>query len=448
MVAVLSAVGLLVGVLAGLTSVRTYSAHTNVYVAAQPTADSSTAYQGALLAEQKARIYAQLATGWRFTSDTASAARVDPTVVTRQVAVAPQPDSSLIVVSASDVSPVRAASLADAGGAAMVRMVGVLEQTDPGLQPAVTAAVVEPATIPTAPVSLGPPMYVVLGLLLGVLLGLGLAVLRETLDNTVRTASRLNELLGAPCLGVVGDGRADTSASAGSDGNPSVTQVYREIRTNLQFEARSAGVFVMTSCSQADGATTVSRNLAVVLGQQGHSVVVVDADLRSPQAAERPDVSNATGLTDVLVEGLPVESALQRGGAASVSVLARGLAADTSGELICSEAMVALLEKLSGSFDFVFVEAPPIESAPDATILATLCRGVILVTRAGVTTPDQLRGARTALSRASARIVGAVLLPETSRSGHLKRLIDRGRELIEQRRTAEAIPATSSQAHG
>src|SRR5262245_22355318 len=130
-----------------------------------------------------------------------------------------------------------------------------------------------------------------LALIVGLGLGIGLALLFEHTDNTLKTPEDVKNYLGLPFLGMVPDVGARPSANAARPSplilkNPgsAVAEAYRVLRTNLIFTSAvgTARALVVSSASPGEGKTTTVANLASSLAQNGARVLAVDADLRRP----------------------------------------------------------------------------------------------------------------------------------------------------------------------
>ncbi|WP_433802911.1 polysaccharide biosynthesis tyrosine autokinase [Actinomycetospora sp. CA-084318] len=409
-VLVLALVGMIVGFAVGMSSPPQYSARTYVYVSGQST-DEGSAYEGSLLAEQKARAYSEIVSSGSFPTRVAAAVGGDPGQIASQVSVSTQSDSSLIEVVATDPAPERAASLADASAAAVVDLVGALERPSPERPGTVTATLVEPAIVPLAPSSTDPQTYVVLGLVLGLVVGLGAAVLWSALDTTVRDSSGLAALTDGPVLGVVPRDPRGGNLVGDADRLSAVAEAFRQVRTSLGFVAitRKLHTVMVTSAVQGEGKSTTAVDLALVLAQQGKRVLAVDADLRRPHLAELFGLPGEVGLTNVLLGQLPLEDAVQPGADGQVSVLGRGPEPPNPADLLTSPAFGGFLQSLAGRYDVVVLDTPPLLPVADAAIMAQRCDGVVLVVRAQKTSGRLVTEAVQRLRDASAVCVGSVL---------------------------------------
>jgi capsular exopolysaccharide synthesis family protein len=189
-----------------------------------------------------------------------------------------------------------------------------------------------------------------------------------------------------------------------------VAEAYRSFRTSLLL-SRADGVksLVVTSALPFEGKTSTATNLAIVLGQLGRRVLLVDGDLRRPRIHEILNVSNRVGLVSVLAAHKDPSEAILSTQLPNVSVLPAGpLAPDPSG-LLQSEAMKRFLNTIVGKFDHVVFDSPPVLAVTDAVLLSSLTDGAILCVRAGATPREKVARARDELLQGRVSILGVVL---------------------------------------
>ncbi|KAA1421458.1 polysaccharide biosynthesis tyrosine autokinase [Nocardioides humilatus] len=251
------------------------------------------------------------------------------------------------------------------------------------------------------------------GGLIGLLLGIGLAVSRELLDRTVRTADHIAEVTDAPVLASIGFDNEIRSAPLLTDlgAFAARTEAFRLLRTNLQFIDidQRARVLVVTSAVPGEGKTMTSTNLAVALAQTGRTVLVIDADLRRPRVASTLGVDPAIGLTTALVGKAEIEDAIQVHEPSGLHVLASGAKPPNPTEILQSRVTHDLIRRLRQSYDMIIIDAPPLLPVADASVLSTLADGSILVVRHGQTNRDQITEAVNRLSQVGGRLYGVVV---------------------------------------
>lgn len=391
-----------------------------------PQSDGSAAYQGSLFSQQRVSSYADLIRGKQIAqrvvdkldlneSAASLASRVTATVV---------PETVILNVTVQDADPEQAQLLTEAIAQEFTVFVSELETT-PGSESApIKATVVDPPTIPSSAVSPQPLRNIGLAALLGLLVGIGIAVLREMLDNTVKTPEQLRDVAGAANLGNI---FFDPKAAR----RPLVTQIdshapraeaFRVLRTNLQFidVDSSSKVFIMTSPLPGDGKSTTAVNLAITLAQAGQRTVLIEGDLRRPKTSEYLGLESKVGLTTVLIGKVDLDDAIQPWGDDGLHVIASGAIPPNPAELLQSRQMAQVLERLRRHYDVVLIDAPPLLPVADAAVLSRQADGAILVVRHSKTTKDQVAAAADRLASVDAELLGTVFnrTPEKGNDGY------------------------------
>lgn len=278
-----------------------------------------------------------------------------------------------------------------------------------------SGSVVSPAAIDTIAVSPKPTRNGALGLAVGLVLGLCMAFLAEYLDNTVKSAEEAQELFGAPVLGTIptvqfkaGEARRLTIVQdPGSRG----AEAYRGLRNSIDYVnfEHSIKTLLVTSAAPGEGKSTVSANLAASLAMAGAKVVLINCDFRRPTTDEFFDVDNQLGLSDVLAGRISLQAALQETGDEKLRVLTPGKMPPNPSELLGSEKMTALIETIKADADWIIVDSPPLLAVADAAATARWTDGVLVVSRAGVSTHPAAANARDILDKVGARILGVVV---------------------------------------
>jgi capsular exopolysaccharide synthesis family protein len=190
------------------------------------------------------------------------------------------------------------------------------------------------------------------------------------------------------------------------------TEAFRSLRTSLLLAtAGHPPKFILfTSATPSEGKTTTASNLACVLAQRDTSVLLIDADLRRPNVHHRFGLLGKVGLTSVLAGSMTFEEAVQHvAEVPNLDVLPSGPVPPFPTEMLSSEAMRALLERLGGMYTHVVIDSPPILSVTDGVILSRWVDAVVLVIRHGKSTKHVIQRARDLLVRSGAPMAGLVL---------------------------------------
>jgi capsular exopolysaccharide synthesis family protein len=279
----------------------------------------------------------------------------------------------------------------------------------------------------------------VLATLLGLLLGLVLAFVRDAFDDRVRDAVLLERELGAATLAVLPrtggrgwmpDGLRDLRRSTAG---PAITTVARPdsraaeaIRSlRATFVAVGAAqdlqIILLASADRNESSSRIAAELGVALAESGRRTLLVAADLRGSALSQIFELSNTTGVSQLLAgagnpEALPQHPSFA-GGVALPGAIAGRLSLLPNGPLVAqplsvldSDAMVRLLENLRGIYDFVLLDCPPFNVADDVVALAGLVDGVVVVASEGRTRGRVLDQLRVRLDQVGAKLIGGVLV--------------------------------------
>lgn len=288
------------------------------------------------------------------------------------------------------------------------------------------AELVQTARRPSAPSSPKVRRNIALALVLGLLVGVGFALLLDRLDRRIREPHELEEALGWPILGMVPHTTALASKRFGlTPGEvnlpPAEAEAFRMLRARLRYfnVDRQLRTVLVTSASAADGKTTVAAHLAAAAAGSGSRVLLLEADLRRPTFTSRLGAGpQQVGLTEVLTHSAPVATALRR---VSVGVardgatdrrgfdlISAGFLPPNPGELLESQRMHELLERLGPTYDLVIIDTPPLLVVSDAIPLIKRVDGVLIVSRLGSIKRDSARQLRAQLDGLDAPVLGVV----------------------------------------
>ena len=280
------------------------------------------------------------------------------------------------------------------------------------------AQLVSRATVPSVPVRPTPLRNGMLAVVVGSMLGMGVAFLREYLDDTVknnddlkRATGGLNALALIPVVAGWKD-RATPQVVSITDPTSPAAEAYRSLRTSVQFIGLDHPVQVLqlTSPNASEGKTTTLANLGVALANTGQRVIVVCCDLRRPRIHEFFGLTNETGFTSVLLGKCPLSAALQPvPGQDRLSLMASGPTPPNPSELLASRRTAEVLSALRSECDVVLVDSPPVLPVTDSIVLSRMVDATILVGTAGRTTRKEYRRAVELLQQVDAPLVGSVL---------------------------------------
>ncbi len=291
--------------------------------------------------------------------------------------------------------------------------------------------VVDPAMVPSFPSRPAKTRSVALAFLVGLVGGIGLALVREYMDNTVKTPDDVENLARLPSLAVVpafaeSNGNGKRSRLLGGSGEKQIelvaqhlpksqmSEAFRALRTSLLLSRADhpPQVILVTSALPREGKTTAAANLAVTLAQLGDRTLLIDADLRKPGVGRLLNLGSNkyAGLSSYLagVSSLDLVT-VQHPAIPNLSAIPTGPLPPNPADLLSSHRMADALTELRSKFKFIVIDTPPIMAATDAVILSVKADGVLLVVRSGETPKEAFIRTRDLLVGVKCHLLGVVL---------------------------------------
>ncbi len=316
--------------------------------------------------------------------------------------------TEIICVTVTSPNPNEAEKLANAIAYVMPqRITSIIEGS--------STKVVDYAVVPSSPSS---PSYVkntILGFLLGLVLGVGMIVLRELFDISVRTEEDVAKVCAHPILASVPDmaapakggsyyggkhrskkkggihvaGKAALKPQAmiGDKLSFTASEAYKLLRTKLQFSFADDGcrVIGLSSALSGEGKSLTSVNLACALAQLNKKVILIDCDMRRPTLAEKLRISKMPGLSSYLTGQCALMELVQPYSPDAkktfLHVITAGQNPPNPVELLSSARMERMLDALRKSYDYVIIDLPPVGEVSDAMAVAKQTDGMLLVVR-------------------------------------------------------------------
>jgi non-specific protein-tyrosine kinase len=276
-----------------------------------------------------------------------------------------------------------------------------------------TVMAVDPATVPTEPISPQVMRNTALAAMVGLMLAVGVIFLIEALDDTLKTPDDVKKTLGLPVLGVIAkhdseDGKPITSTTPRSP----VAEAFRSLRTNIQYTVVDSPLesILITSTDPKEGKSTVVTNLGVVFAQLGKKVTLIDADLRKPSLHRKVGVQNRTGLTALFVRSVEtLDLIMQKTETPNLSIITSGELPPNPSELLGSKRMESILEKIKSSSDLIIIDSPPALAVTDSLVMVPFVDAVLLVVKPGFTKAKSALLIVEQFKRSNANLVGVVM---------------------------------------
>ncbi|MDQ0597441.1 capsular exopolysaccharide synthesis family protein [Streptomyces canus] len=391
---------------------RTYTATAQLFVSTRDKA-SADAYQGSLFTQQRVKSYTHIVTTPAVLDGVIS--RLDlhttPGHLSEKISAHAPLDTTLVDIRVTDGSATRAQAIADETARQFTTYISTVEGSPTAASPLVKADVVGGSQPPSAPTSPRPAVNTAIGLFAGVVLGVGGALLRHSLDTTLRSSDDIGAHLGLTTLGVVPPPDRRHLPNGPRAGTSRREEALSQLRTRLGFAAGDdiPGSLLIASALRAEGRTRTAVDLATAVARTGKRVILLEADLRRPRLTAELGLRGTPGLTGVLRGGTPLYAALESWEDGRIRVLPSGNVPADPNTLLSGPDMVQLVRALEADADLVVVDSPPLLSFADGATLAAAAEGVLFVARAGKTHREDALRALDTLSAVRARVLGAVL---------------------------------------
>jgi tyrosine-protein kinase Etk/Wzc len=315
-------------------------------------------------------------------------------------------------------------------------------------------SIVKPAVPPNKPSNIPSKLIIVTtGLVLGLIIGVVFAFLAEIFDTSMGRIEDVEDLMQVPVLGVIPFFESEESEKVRSKHRePERTrtrdlvthykpgsmgaEAFRALRTNVQFlRLETKGkLFLITSAFVQEGKTVNAINLALIMAQAGNKILLVDADLRKPLIHKYYGLPIGPGLTDyvlgnynrnevtntisdMMLGDFGIDDILKTPGMDTLHIVTAGTKPPNPSEILTSSRFREFLKDASKDYNFIFIDAPPVLPVADASDIATLADGVILVYMTGKIGRGVLKRVKVNLENVDAKLTGVILNKVRSDAG-------------------------------
>jgi capsular exopolysaccharide synthesis family protein len=274
-------------------------------------------------------------------------------------------------------------------------------------------------------------MNVLFGIILGIGLGVGYAILREFLDNTVKSVEHL-ERKGLTILGIIpamesaSANKSATAAAAPSKGGTDfrrrlityedpkspISESYRSLRTNVAYASIDKKIksLLISSSQPGEGKSTTAANLAIAFAQLRKKTLLVDADLRKPVQHNVFGHPRGPGISEYLIGEIEdIDSIIHQTKVENLFILTAGGLPPNPSELLGSDRMSQLVDQLEQEWDMVLLDSPPIVAVTDASMISAEIDAIAMVVKAGSTERSAVDRALDMMRNVNAPLIGAIL---------------------------------------
>ncbi len=309
----------------------------------------------------------------------------------------------LIDISITDADPVLASYIANIVSRVFMDQVGVIIR-------GAYVTVLDEAPVPRAPSNpLASRAVIIRTFAVGFMFAVGLAFLIDYVDQSIKDPEEAENLLGLPVMGFVPkvEGKKEFTVS----GRSPQAEALRTLRTNIQFSSvdKPYKCILVAGANAGCGKSTIAANLAVSFAQSEGKVLLVDSDLRRPSQQRFFKTESELGLSSLIFSNdLDFAKVVQESDKSGLKILLSGPIPPYPTEILSSQRMHELVDRLKKQFDYVIFDSPPLLAMSDAVVLSKLVDGTLIVLDYGRVRRDEAIDALKALRRVQANVIGAV----------------------------------------
>ncbi|HNX87817.1 MAG TPA: polysaccharide biosynthesis tyrosine autokinase [Paludibacteraceae bacterium] len=220
-------------------------------------------------------------------------------------------------------------------------------------------------------------------LLIGLLIPAIFVILKELLNNTIRNMKDVEKNGAFTLLGAIRHTHSTDPILAGIRPRSSFTEMFRVIRTRIEFivQRKSKIAIMATSAESGDGKTYFCTNLASVYALTGLKTLLMDMDIRKPSINNRLGITEKNGVTNYLIGEFELNDLILRKDGIPFDILLAGTVPPNPGELIRSDKLKDMFAQLRTMYDYIIVDSSPIGLVADAYSLAPLMDTNLMVVR-------------------------------------------------------------------
>lgn len=250
----------------------------------------------------------------------------------------------------------------------------------------------------------------------GLMLGVGAAVLVEYFDTSFRNVADVEGKLNLPVLGVIPHVREP--AKLHDPGSPEA-EPFRVLQTNLNLALRAGQptVLVVLSAGPGEGKSTTLRQLALTMAAAGERVLLIDSDVRRPTQHKLADVSREPGLTDVLLNKVAWTETVRRDPNAALDFIPSGGSAGVTLSLLYVNKLRELVGEFKQRYDKILFDSPPIIGVSDASVLASISDGIVLLIQHRRNPESMVLRAKQIIDGLKVPVIGVILNQVPSGTG-------------------------------
>ena len=283
--------------------------------------------------------------------------------------------------------------------------------------------IVDTAIKPAEPIKPKKLLVLILAIFLGGFLGILLALLRNLMHTGIKDAQQIENELDLPVYATVPRSPVQESRMSILRKKKSIPilavkrsddiaiESLRSIRTAIHFSLNSAknNIIMISGAAPEMGKSFISTNLATIFAQSDKRILLIDADMRRGYTHKYFGVEAKPGLAEILSRQATLEQVLHHTDVENLSVITRGKSPSNPSEMLNSDQFKQLLDRLSGEFDYIIIDTPPILAVTDGIIISQYAGVNLLVARYAKSHIKELELCLSRFEQAGVKVNGFIL---------------------------------------
>lgn len=256
--------------------------------------------------------------------------------------------------------------------------------------------IIDEAFFLSEPLGISKKIILLVAFLLGLVFPPVFIYIRKLIRNKFESKEEVERHISAPILGEMCTDRSGRNLVVSATDTSSATELFRLMRTNLQFMlgGENDKVVLMTSTRSGEGKSFIALNLAATLSLlEGKKVLLVGMDIRNPQLANYLGINPPLGLTNYLsASNVTLDSIIGPiPGVKNCDLIVAGPIPPNPAEMLASKKIDELFAELRTMYDYIVVDSAPVGMVSDTFTLDRIADATIYVTRVNYSTLDDLR---------------------------------------------------------
>jgi len=285
---------------------------------------------------------------------------------------------------------------------------------------------------PERPIKPNRPVIVALAALAGLFLGVMFAFFRKSLRSAVDSPEQIEKMVGVPVYATIPHSRRQKELYqqvnakqqkvpllANVSSTDAAIESLRSFRAALQFSLpeHKNNIVLISGATPGMGKSFVSANLAALMAATGKRVLLIDCDLRNGLLHLYFGFGRQDGLSEAIAGARRPDQVIHHSVIDNMDFISTGTLPPNPSELLLRPSFGAMLQKWSGDYDLVLIDAPPILAVADTLIIGSHVGAIYITTRAGVTTPGEIAESMKRLGQAGLAAKGVLFNDLKARPG-------------------------------